>query len=203
MINIYKELGLNKLVINTTAAVLSILCLGTSAQAAVLDFSELPNGFSHLSSLHIGDASLDIAPAAGTQFFIYSPPDGVHHDVYGGVCAINSNYDCQTDWTMTFDFAVTNLTFESDGYDLYDLLEIQYFNGTTLLGSVTVDGNAAFDFGSAVITSLFFDDSSGGQGFSFGEFQYDEASAVPVPAAVWLFGSGLIGLIGVARRKKS
>jgi hypothetical protein len=26
-------------------------------------------------------------------------------------------------------------------------------------------------------------------------------SAVPVPAAVWLFGSGLVGLIGVARRK--
>lgn len=28
------------------------------------------------------------------------------------------------------------------------------------------------------------------------------ASAVPIPAAVWLFGSGLIGLIGIARRKK-
>ena len=28
-------------------------------------------------------------------------------------------------------------------------------------------------------------------------------SAVPVPAAVWLFGSGLIGLIGIAKRKKS
>ena len=28
-------------------------------------------------------------------------------------------------------------------------------------------------------------------------------SVVPVPAAVWLFGSGLIGLVGVARRKKS
>jgi hypothetical protein len=26
-------------------------------------------------------------------------------------------------------------------------------------------------------------------------------SAVPVPAAVWLFGSGLLGLIGVARRR--
>lgn len=26
---------------------------------------------------------------------------------------------------------------------------------------------------------------------------------VPVPAAVWLFGSGLIGLIGIARRKKA
>jgi len=26
-------------------------------------------------------------------------------------------------------------------------------------------------------------------------------SAVPVPAAVWLFGSGLVGLVGIARRK--
>lgn len=29
-----------------------------------------------------------------------------------------------------------------------------------------------------------------------------DVSAVPVPAAVWLFGSGLIGLIGFARRKQ-
>ena len=28
-------------------------------------------------------------------------------------------------------------------------------------------------------------------------------SAVPVPGAVWLFGSGLLGLIGIARRKKT
>ena len=27
-------------------------------------------------------------------------------------------------------------------------------------------------------------------------------AVVPVPAAVWLFGSGLLGLVGIARRKK-
>lgn len=26
---------------------------------------------------------------------------------------------------------------------------------------------------------------------------------VPIPAAVWLFGSGLLGLVGVARRKRN
>lgn len=31
----------------------------------------------------------------------------------------------------------------------------------------------------------------------------DVPPAIPVPAAVWLFGSGLMGLVGVARRRKS
>ena len=31
----------------------------------------------------------------------------------------------------------------------------------------------------------------------------DNVSAVPVPPAVWLFGSGLLGLISIARRKKA
>ena len=37
---------------------------------------------------------------------------------------------------------------------------------------------------------------------SFAPFSHDaQVSLVPVPAAVWLFGSGLIGLVGIARRK--
>jgi hypothetical protein len=39
------------------------------------------------------------------------------------------------------------------------------------------------------------------QGFDFAPFSHD-ATYVPVPAAVWLFGSGLLGLVGVARRKR-
>ena len=32
---------------------------------------------------------------------------------------------------------------------------------------------------------------------------WTRTSVIPIPAAVWLFGSGFIGLIGVARRKKA
>jgi hypothetical protein len=30
-----------------------------------------------------------------------------------------------------------------------------------------------------------------------------QLSSVPIPATVWLFGSGLLGLVGMARRKKA
>lgn len=37
-----------------------------------------------------------------------------------------------------------------------------------------------------------------------GTVSYEGAvSAVPVPAAVWLFGSGMLGLVGIARRRKA
>jgi hypothetical protein len=39
--------------------------------------------------------------------------------------------------------------------------------------------------------------------FSFGTQEGSNVAAVPIPAAVWLFGSGLVGLIGIARRRRS
>lgn len=36
---------------------------------------------------------------------------------------------------------------------------------------------------------------------SGGVYVVDVVPSVPVPAAVWLFGSGLLGLIGIARKK--
>lgn len=36
-----------------------------------------------------------------------------------------------------------------------------------------------------------------------GSYLVRDAAVVPIPAAVWLFGSGLLGLVGVARCKKA
>lgn len=41
------------------------------------------------------------------------------------------------------------------------------------------------------------------QAFESGGSESFVNNPVPVPAAVWLFGSGLLGLIGIARRRKS
>jgi len=55
-----------------------------------------------------------------------------------------------------------------------------------------------------------FNTSDGFQGYNVeigGSYAWavksGDVSAVPIPAALWLFGSGLIGLIGVARKKKA
>jgi hypothetical protein len=45
--------------------------------------------------------------------------------------------------------------------------------------------------------------SAGGTLFlALGKLNATTAIVVPIPAAVWLFGSGLLGLIGVARRRR-
>ena len=59
--------------------------------------------------------------------------------------------------------------------------------GPDVSGGVTVEFTAICGADAGCFSNLAIDNVS--------------VNAVPVPAAVWLFGSGLIGLVGVARRK--
>lgn len=80
-------------------------------------------------------------------------------------------------------------------------------------GNTDIDVLNVFDvsyIGSDTIYTPTDVDSNGIVGFSMvdGPFQGSDMAtafvvATPIPTAVWLFGSGLIGLIGIARRKKS
>ena len=42
-----------------------------------------------------------------------------------------------------------------------------------------------------------------GENSAIAGLQIQESSAVPLPAAAWLFVTGLLGLAGIARRKKT
>jgi len=117
------------------------------------------------------------------------------------------------------DFAETVNTWAS--FEVYDI-------NNNLLGSdfetglyTFPDGLNQSDFPEGIIKVNFsglasyalFDfnnDATGGQRYiidnfegTFGTSENPPGSVIPVPAAVWLFASGLLGLVGVARKKST
>jgi len=148
--------------------------------------------------------------------FTTSISDGVMTETgTGSIVAIWDGYDLETDDAAFINvlpgisWAVDTLL---DGWLGDSVLD----NGTQLgVGFITQDTNLYSSLGYQALppsltntaTSLAFftieeTDSSGNTTF-LGFGRLDAVSAVPIPAAVWLFGSGLLGLIGIARRKKS
>jgi hypothetical protein len=126
-------------------------------------------------------------------------------------------------WTFTFDYA-TNPGFGPAGatevgafirvFDgAYNLLATDTLNTNTtsaefLNGELSVTLNSAWTGGFFQVgfnnlvgnydsSGMFYDNACLSNDGSCG------APPVPVPAAVWLFGSGLLGLVGVARRRKA
>lgn len=71
-----------------------------------------------------------------------------------------------------------------------------YLNGVT---------TGALPDGVGDVFTLLFDGGAAGSRtqYSFEITDWTPAAVVPVPAAAWLFGSGLLGLAGAARRRRS
>ena len=80
--------------------------------------------------------------------------------------------------------------------------------GIRTRGIPNISGFQTFDVGYiAQCTSAAFGECRSFETIASGVFnEFDNPgswSIVPIPPAIWLFGSGLLGLIGLARRKKS
>jgi len=112
---------------------------------------------------------------------------------------------------------LTDLYYLSDGTESEDS-GLQRYNSwanvnstvNDLFSTVTPDTTWIWDevAGTTSMGGIYYYDNRTGdtKGDSFEvRYTFDSFSVttVPLPAAAWLFGSGLIGLIGVARRKKS
>ena len=121
---------------------------------------------------------------------------------------VGGEYDLTGD--ITFD--LTNSLFDSDINGFLDTFSLSdfFFEGD-LSNSVGISDEFIFDNillyaltsteTRALLFADLFDGDALGVGFNASIIPEAGPSPVPVPAAVWLFGSGLIGLFGVARRK--
>jgi len=79
--------------------------------------------------------------------------------------------------------------------------------------SLALDPNLVNDVVTSGLTSLYFSAADDQVGFLFNAKSYStnwprfsvtaDLAPVPVPAAVWLFGSGLTAMVGLARRNKA
>jgi hypothetical protein len=91
---------------------------------------------------------------------------------------VEMNDGAQIDLLNTTGYDIDNLTIEGVWTNLY--ADLSGYTSATL--SIALDSNAATE--SIFIDNVVF-----------------EGSPVPVPAAIWLLGSGVLGLIGIGREK--
>jgi len=182
---------------NSWFALACILWVG-NAQAALVDFS--------------WTGVFEDSPVAGTDF----------NYLLGKTVTITGTFDDSVFWnpgvagTVSFSSGSTNtFTIAFDSYIFSNSDEVSYSLGTYPY----IDINTTIDYVYLIFQSKKYGNTI--LSFTDSDFYFrhllngsevagimDDTSfimtpvTVPIPAAIWLFGSGLLGLIGISRRKK-
>lgn len=169
--------------------------MASATQATTLDFTTFPSGYQGTTSLTLPQATVT---GFGTNLYVGA-------NTTNSICSI-SGATCEADFKIDFLNNISNLTFNSLGYDRGDSVLVTAYNSANVgIGSFTVAANGAFGFGAlAGIRSLYFDDSSTGAGLAFADFTFDQGNvAVAEPNTLPLLLLGLMGIgFAVVRRRR-
>lgn len=84
----------------------------------------------------------------------------------------------------------------------HDQIELSLSRLSTANNEITASFSY-LDAGSVVSTTTFGTTATIFNGENFTRAQFMYLAPVPIPGAVWLFGSGLLGLCGISRRRKA
>ena len=178
-----------------------------------------PNGGSAFSAVATGEGGVG---QGDNQLSVYNDYNNTDHNIGNQIEAVVFNDigivgadDIGTTITFSFDAKQGNQVDPSTSTAYIKVLDTLGGSFATLGEDVLNTTGLGMDWSGGEL-SLLIDETWLGQTLQIGftntaaNFNgsgvfYDNlnVSAVPVPAAAWLFGSGLLGLVGVARRRKS
>jgi hypothetical protein len=175
------------------------------------DFIEAPPYYHHIGYNYGGLFWGNFAVLDGSN---YNQESGYKH---GFVSGGNIAYNAMGDRAGIFSHSVFDFTgayFTGAWNNGLNITVVGSRNGSVLYSeSIVVDSYAPswFELNYMGIDTLNFNsfggvdaanDGSSGTQFVMDNFTFNQVSEVPVPATAWLFGSGLIGLAGIVRRRK-
>ena len=166
-----------------SAACAFLWLVNTQAGAATININSVSNNTLDPVVMFFGAGTYVLSPisdADGGAYTAFSIGPGT---IGGRVGTWKWQYSFSTPELGTVDvnFGPTN-TSESDAF------------ATAVSTSFTLTQAANVEF--------FIKDGPNGHEYSGDNLGGVSLSTIPVPAAVWLFGSGLLGLVGITRRKK-
>ena len=184
-----------------------LIAVASSANAALVNYTITGDViFAGTNSFGLNDN--DIITATGTIDTSSLASQLSSGSLLGGDAVGTIYFDASSGNTMTINVGNTVFDASHDGsfadggypYLAFGIPGAGSLHDFNILIETGINGAPA-DFSSF---NLGFDDLNYVDGM-YGEWRttvaFSSASPVPVPAAVWLFGSGLLGLMGFARRK--
>ena len=203
-----KNLGLliTVFTLNTSSCLAKIISINFEDPALVgtyyLDGELVLNTPVQIGTTGINGAADILAPPTN---YTSGPNDGnayLHSSVFSSIFIQASQNDLFNLVTLelgeyssyTSNGAVTITGFKNNGNQITTTLQLDgFFDG---LGGINDFQLITLDTNWSNLTRVEFDNSA----YSLDNIQLD-INPVPIPAAFWLFGSGVIGLIGFSKRK--
>jgi len=204
------------------AAVILVCSFSANAAQTTYTFSTTVSSFDPTSSSFPGSLSAISAGDSVTGTLSCDSASAAVANPFSGIRAEATLYNLNN---FSFTVDIGGVIFDSWSGTPAAFVWNDYSSGNDglVFQNLAPFGSPFFEIGNISLPSETFSDETLPSGaitgpmlFNLGQFDQSGFSiwvesapfrltqdVVPVPAAAWLFGSGLLGLIGIARRKKS